>query len=379
MVNPTRFLDKLIDHMETYVKLEQRGKLGYKVPQYHEFLKRLRAPECMRILFDARQAALFDAIDESPEPNMQRLIKPPFDMFYLEFTEPIILQTQEPGHVDVARAILYVGKRKDFIFRVGTEDIELEQAVLFLTTEWDPVRIKVDKDKWRKNPNAEVSEQEFREFQQYIAPAPPGHEDKIQYIDRAWTLRLREGLALSRIIDAKTNGSEVPEDWEDTSYLVATSQIPEFKEDRKVGWWEEAIHSYTTLLSWICAYTMAKSIHIIPQYMSRPQRRWHERKNIPLPKPWHVVKVEPKFSMGTSTAQMEGGQHRYRYDVIGHLRYGRHKKGDGSYSETIEWVPPHQRGLANDLYIPKTYKVEKGKIIAPAMRRYYGKIPKGSQ
>ncbi len=27
----------------------------------------------------------------------------------------------------------------------------------------------------------------------------------------------------------------------------------------------------------------------------------------------------------------------------------------GSYSETVEWVRPHQRGLANAIYVPKTY------------------------
>jgi hypothetical protein len=53
-----------------------------------------------------------------------------------------------------------------------------------------------------------------------------------------------------------------------------------------------------------------------------------------------------------SIATGEGSKHSIRYDVRGHFR--RMTTG-----KTI-WVRPHQRGLTNELYIPKVYKVETG-------------------
>jgi hypothetical protein len=57
--------------------------------------------------------------------------------------------------------------------------------------------------------------------------------------------------------------------------------------------------------------------------------------------------------------------------VIGHLRFGRHPRGDGTYAETIEFVRAHQRGLNNELYIPSVHKVDSGKIISDQMKRYW--------
>lgn len=48
----------------------------------------------------------------------------------------------------------------------------------------------------------------------------------------------------------------------------------------------------------------------------------------------------------------EGTHHGFRYDVRGHFR--RLESG------RTTWVRPHQRGLQHELYVPKTYVVEKG-------------------
>ena len=66
-----------------------------------------------------------------------------------------------------------------------------------------------------------------------------------------------------------------------------------------------------------------------------------------------------------------GRQHSYRYDVMGHIRFGRHKLGDGTYRHTFEFVRPHQRGLKNSIYIPKTYNVRAGKVSHPMMKDYW--------
>ena len=53
----------------------------------------------------------------------------------------------------------------------------------------------------------------------------------------------------------------------------------------------------------------------------------------------------------------EGAHHGFRYDVRGHFR----KLTTGKTT----WVRPHQRGLQHELYVPKTYVVEKGsKVMA---------------
>ncbi len=66
--------------------------------------------------------------------------------------------------------------------------------------------------------------------------------------------------------------------------------------------------------------------------------------------PYYVCRI--KGVQYDSHATGEGSKHGIRYDVRGHFR--RLLTG-----KTL-WVRPHQRGLANELYIPKVYKVEKG-------------------
>lgn len=66
--------------------------------------------------------------------------------------------------------------------------------------------------------------------------------------------------------------------------------------------------------------------------------------------PYYVCRIRgvQYDSQGTG----EGSKHGIRYDVRGHFR--RLETG-----KTI-WVRPHQRGLTNELYVPKVYKVSKG-------------------
>lgn len=66
--------------------------------------------------------------------------------------------------------------------------------------------------------------------------------------------------------------------------------------------------------------------------------------------PYYVCRI--KGVQHDSHATGTGVKHGIRYDVRGHFR----RLDTG---KTI-WVRPHQRGLQNELYIPKVYKVEKG-------------------
>lgn len=115
---------------------------------------------------------------------------------------------------------------------------------------------------------------------------------------------------------------------------------------------------YLNFFHWCCFYMMAKSVNIVVDGPTRQQRRYCERKNIPIPEPWHKVIVDPKIVRKRQAETGTGRTVGYRFDVIGHLRIQR--RGD---KEWIEWIQPHQRGLKNDIYIPATYVVEAGRKI----------------
>lgn len=66
--------------------------------------------------------------------------------------------------------------------------------------------------------------------------------------------------------------------------------------------------------------------------------------------PYHICKVVGVSSNPIHTGN--GTKHAIRYDVRGHFR----KLGVG---KTI-WVRPHQRGIENELYVPKVYAVDYG-------------------
>lgn len=73
--------------------------------------------------------------------------------------------------------------------------------------------------------------------------------------------------------------------------------------------------------------------------------------------PYYVCRIRGVQYDSDGEPTGEGTHHGFRYDVRGHFR----KLATGKTT----WVRPHQRGLANELYIPKTYVVENGaKVLA---------------
>jgi hypothetical protein len=202
---------------------------------------------------------------------------------------------------------------------------------------------------------------------------------KQEYIDRSFEFALGLGEGLVTIQTARAHGSQIgglPDDAPERSYVIALDRTRfGTDEERVYGWWETYVCFIARLLTYMTAYTMAKGVVITPEVMTRQARRRRERGKEPAP--WHIVKVEPKFMSakrrgGGDDPTGTGSEHSYRYDVMGHLRFGKHKLGDGTYRHTIEWVAPHQRGLQHTRYIPKTYKVEKGKNVSERMKAYWG-------
>ena len=321
----TRFYDSLVRH---YRHLEQ----GYQLNPLQEWsLQRLESTETKRILFDSRQATVFRDLATGPPENVQRLLKTPFDSFYLEPTSPIWL--------DIG---MYEKRILSFRALLVTPLLETPDPDV-------PMRHPINVFTWITDNDGSTA---IIAFAHDLATG-------CSYIKANV---LRNGAADDVLVP-----SQVPADIDDDSMvLIAPDQ------DRILGSIEEMIWQSGQLLNWTCCYMMAKSIEVVPELLSRQRRKALARRG--LPNPWHVVRVDPKIREPELPPDIQPAEGpRIRFDVIGHLRFGRHRRGDGSYSETIEWVRPHQRGLANELYIPKISRFSSDRNIHPRMEQYWGR------
>ena len=321
----------------------------------------LMSLETKRILFDSRQALVFTEAGEVPM-SIQETLRLPFDQFYMELLDPIKLPEGEPGREDLLRALALWPSRLAFQFEGRT--YPLTQVAFFLTE---------------------------------------GIEAK-SYVWRGFNVHVPTGLPVTASKHTRTevDPSVLPSDWPDDALIVANLERP----TGYSGWWERTIAGYTQLLSWVLAYLMAKSVRIELQG-SRRKLDLMTRHPDRFPRPWHIIKIEQQ--LGSYRSGEPVYHHRYRYDVIGHLRFNKHRivlydrvecscgwtdhtverqkvishaltcrgktttQGETvrEYKPTIEWVPPHQRGLAGTLFIPATWKAEGGKEISPEMKHYW--------
>lgn len=76
-----------------------------------------------------------------------------------------------------------------------------------------------------------------------------------------------------------------------------------------------------------------------------------ERKGKSRLEPYYVCRIRGVQYDSAGNPTGEGAKHSIRYDVRGHFR----RLTTGKTT----WVRPHQRGLENELYIPKTYLVDR--------------------
>lgn len=309
---------------------------------YRAYTEMLTDSNTRRLLFDSRQAVIFGDLAEPPPEKAQYILHTPFDQFYLELTEPILLGEQETNHQDYIRAFLYSG------------DIATAQA-------------------------GEGPKFSLATISVFLTNTDTG---RLEIADRTWKLHLQTGMAF-----VSAAASSVDPDPSELGTLKRTQSFLAGHnlgiENRHIGWWERLCIQYTALWSWMMLYCMAKGIYLEQEWLSRQQRRWLEQ-HPKAPRPWHLVKVEPKFT--SVRVEGEGSHHSYRYDVIGHLRFANVRvvdkiQDDGTktygHKSVVEWIPPHQRGLANTLYIPKTYQVEAGKTIHPKFREYANSSQQG--
>ena len=259
-------------------------------------LGHLSSEQTKRILFDSSQASLFANLNDGPPIEVRAV----FDRFYIEFTDGLIGTSPDGANEEV-------------------------QGILIVTDALTPGNL----------PRWTVSV-----WSQYGAK-----QDR-----RVFWYKPQDGSAWLRTGTLRREGSELDGDG---------PMLARAGDSRVISSYERWYEQMAGLISWMSVYMVAKGIKVEALSLPRQQRRALERANKPLPHPWHIVKLDPgiiRLPEGDETTRV-GSSHKFRYDVIGHLRFGRYRRGDGTYVEHVTWVPPHQRGLRHTLYIPKTYLV----------------------
>ena len=339
----TRFYDLLLAQVSSWPNTDLKRQLrparglGDIREAYRVYSGLLTDPNTKRMLFDSRQAVVFGDLAEPPPKKAQHILHPPFDQFYMELTEPIVFGDQEPEHQDQIRAFMFQADN----MRAQVPDYETGEPIQFPLANLTVFKTTTE-------------------------------SGTLQFSDSTFKVNLRLGMPFVSVAAATglPDASQVPEGMKRDRYFYAGGTLN--IENRYLGWWEHICIQYTQLFSWMMLYCMAKGIYIEQESLTRQQRRWLQQ-HPKLPQAWHLVKVEPKFE-SARREEGEGSHHSYRYDVIGHLRFTQHrvKQEDGTVGKKdyVEWVAPHQRGLANTLYIPKTYRVESGKAIHPRFKKY---------
>lgn len=301
----------------------------------------LSDPNTKRLVLDARQAAVLGESGDVPG-FVQEKLRMPFHQFYVELTEPVQLGEPQDGYTDYVTA-----------FYAMPNGTHLGRDVYLLAFFFQTVH---------ENGAVEMGDHEFT----FDVATGACLVTKNACLHR-WEL-YRESLSDSR------DASGLPDDWDGMRVFEAGSFI-EGMPVRRIGWWERYVLSMGDFFSWFLSYTMAKSVRIVRLSPSNGQDRSKPKKKRAkgrIPMAWHAVTVEPSFAQATGPGGADSGrEHAYRYDVIGHLRFGRHKCKDGSYTRSIEWVAPHQRGLKHSHYVPKTYRVKSGRVASSKMREYY--------
>ena len=309
--------------------------------RYSYLISLIDDPNCKRMLLDTRQMLAFEEAGEM-QPHHLQLLRYPFDRFWVEFTEPLHLPSFEEGW--------YL---RGFTITDNVKDI-----------------ITIRDGKSYSPPNPAVS------VMLYFTDDNNGIQD-LGFVYHAST-----GRALMQFdsIKAELDNPADIQRWhpdlsnDDEGAMLIEAGSPQSLEDwpRNIGQHESICMQMAEILSWTLAYLMSKGLRIIQVLPPRAERRRAQKKG-EIPQPWHLVELDPRFIRDSNgNGEATGGrEHGYRYDVIGHLRLARRKMPDGTYRESIEWVRPHQRGLKNSLYIPKTYNVKAGKIQSPTMDKYW--------
>lgn len=97
-----------------------------------------------------------------------------------------------------------------------------------------------------------------------------------------------------------------------------------------------------------CLYVNSVNVEVVRVEGELSKKRIKQGKRVP--EAYYKCKLETK-SVTLEEPRGDGRSHGYQYDVRGHFK---HFKKGRMKGKTL-WCPPHRRGLANEVYRPKTY------------------------
>lgn len=296
-------------------------------------------PNTRRMLIDTRQVETFIAIGERPPKDLAKFARLPFKQFFVELDQPINVEDSEPGHEDrligllFSESLLEKGSNLRKVISASYPRVDLVQVIAFLKGGGD-------------------------------------------FITQGFLLDRNTGVGFTSAdncvgSDFVTNAGGPAMVYAEQASSGQLLYVPagEGPGTRTVGWWEGVVRSRAALAQWMLMYMSAKGVVIVPEDISRQQRRWNERNPEKAPEPWHVIKVDPTIQYAVPR-EGEGSGVSYRFDVQGHFRlqtiWRGPRRGDdpeGRVKEQrLQWIPPHQRGLRHTEYIPATryYKGGRG-------------------
>ena len=385
-------LESFADH--SYLKFVKNKVVDFPVniaeivsdyePRAAHYLGLLNGTDMKRMIFSAAQMRQFDDTDAPIPDTYRKKLRLPFDLFWMELSEPVALAgLQEPGR----------NERFTRAFMVHHDSVPRPDKAMRSSRKGFPpsVRITVFTTEGNSDKPAYYTDESF--FMELatgrvygsLASITTGTNDHSIY--KPTKTEMKEQRLFPELNDAGFDRvpqyaeSQLTPDALSSLTLASSNRIWVYfgerlnQPGRHVGWYEQYCLRVAKLFSWVLAYTMAKGIHIVKLEPVRRERRRAARQGV-IPVPWHIVEVKPSISLGTDDTQGSIGRlrHSYRYDVMGHLRFGRHKLADGTFRDTVEWVKAHQRGLKNSLYIPKTYNIGAGKVSHPIMQDYWNQV-----
>lgn len=113
----------------------------------------------------------------------------------------------------------------------------------------------------------------------------------------------------------------------------------------------EIAEQYRALAIACIAYINCENVYLHREATPERVNAKRERKGKSRLEPYYVCRIRGVQYDSAGNPTGEGAKHGIRYDVRGHFR----RMTNGRTT----WVRPHQRGLTNDLYVPKTYVVDK--------------------
>ena len=223
-------------------------------------------------------------------------------------------------------------------------------------------------DKQWKNREKEVSEKWLKEGEkENFGTDWMANQEAIGRANKEWKTAASWSANNDYAESDTTTGatSEVPEEWLEidnmTKYYPAGAVIKGM-EDRRIGYWEQITQQYCDMFIWILMYIQSKQIIITEMLPQRSERRRLQKKG-EVPQPWHILQINPKLyvNLNQNGEGATGTAHGHRYDVRAHWRRQTIKYGPGRTltKRVTQYVPSHMRGLQNEVYVPKTRKVEK--------------------